>query len=118
MKEGIEVTLEPATGRGKGLRVAGIAVLAAAAAGAVLLLVVKDQMSRRRRDLFSPNVLRRLAALGYMTKSAATVDGIMLLKDFIAWEPRRLLRARAQSILQRMEAEARSLDAARAERVG
>jgi hypothetical protein len=40
-----------------------------------------------------------------MTRESASVDHITLLRDFIAWEPRRLLRNRARSILARMEDE-------------
>jgi hypothetical protein len=76
-------------------------------------------MARHRRNLFSPNVLQRLAALAYMAKSAASVDSIMLLRDFITWEPRPLLRGRARAILTRMEEEARALVAqSAAEKVG
>jgi hypothetical protein len=92
----------------KKLRVTAIALVAAAAAGGILALVVRDQISRHRRDLFSPHALRRLAALGYMSREEASVDNITLLRDFIAWEPRRLLRKRARAILARMEEEARS----------
>jgi hypothetical protein len=88
------------------LKVAGITIAAAAAAGAVVALIVRDQMSRHRRNLFSPSALRRLAALGHMAREAATVDNIRLLRDFVAWEPRRLLRERAMAIVRRMELEA------------
>ena len=84
------------------LKTVGLAVLATAAAGAVATLVVRDQMSRHRRDLFSPQPLRRLAALGYMAGEEASVDNINLLKDFVAWEPRKSLQKRAEGILQRM----------------
>ena len=90
----------------KGLRKTGFAVLAAAAAGAVAALVIRDQIRRHSRDLFSPSFLRRLAALGYMAKAEASVDHINLLKDFVAWEPRRTLRRRAQAIIGRMEEDA------------
>lgn len=88
------------------LRIAAVTLLAAAAAGAVAALIVRDQISRHRRDLFSPHALRRLAALGYMSREPTTVDNITLLRDFIAWEPRNLLRKRARAILARMEEEA------------
>lgn len=91
----------------KALRTTGIAVLAAAAAGALAALFVRDQMNRHRRDLFSPLTLRRLAALGHMSREEPSVDNINLLRDYIAWEPRRLLRKRARTIVQRMEREAR-----------
>lgn len=96
------------------LKITAIAVLATAAAGAVATLVVRDQISRHRRDLFSARMLNRLAALGHMSGAETSVDHINLLKDYISWEPRRLLRERARSIVDRMEAEAR----ARAAEVG
>lgn len=90
----------------KKLRITVATMLAAAAAGAVVALIVRDQVSRHRRDLFSPRPLRRLAALSYMSREETSVDNITLLRDFIAWEPRRLLRKRARAILRRMEEEA------------
>ncbi len=90
----------------KRLRNTGFAVLAAAAAGAVAAWVIRDQIQRHSRDLFSSSVVRRLAALGYMAKAEASVDHINLLKDFAAWEPRRVLRRRARAIIGRMEEEA------------
>lgn len=87
------------------LRTAGITVLAAAAAGALAALIIRDQITRHRRDLFSPLALRRLAALGHVNKAPASVDSIRMLRDFVAWEPRRLLRERALSIVYRMEEE-------------
>lgn len=90
----------------KKLRIAGLTVLATAAAGALAALVLRDQIHRHQRDLFSPRALRRLAALGHMSGAPATVDNIRVLRDFIAWEPRKLLRSRARSIVARMEAEA------------
>jgi hypothetical protein len=90
----------------KKLRMAGITVLAAAAAGAIAALIVRDQITRHQRDLFNPRALRRLAALGHVSKEPATVDTIRLLRDFVAWEPRKLLRERAKAIVERMEAEA------------
>ncbi len=90
------------------LKTTGLAILGAAAAGAVALLLVRDQISRNRRELFSPYAIRRLAALGHIAREPASVDDIMLLRDFLAWEPRRLLQNRARVILQRMEAELRA----------
>lgn len=90
------------------LKTAGITVLALGAAGTVAAFLVRDQMSRHRRDLFSPHALRRLAALGYMAGEDTSVDNITLLKDFLAWEPRPLLRSRAHAIVRRMEDEARA----------
>ncbi len=90
----------------KRLRNAGFAVLAAAVAGAIAALVVRDQIRRHSRDLFSRSFLRRLAALGYMAKAEASVDHVNLLKDFVAWEARGMLRRRAQAIIGRMEEDA------------
>ena len=120
MKRKTKISVEKNSEQGrKGVKTLGITLLAAAAAGAIAVLIVRDQMARHRRNLFSPNVLRRLAALAYMAKRPATVDSIMLLRDFITWERRPLLRGRARSILVRMEEEARALEAkAAAEKVG
>jgi len=90
----------------KKIRNTGMAVLAAAAAGAVAVWVIRDQLQRHSRDLFSPSIFRRLAALGYMAKADATVDHINLMKDFVAWESREALRRRAQAIVERMEQDA------------
>ncbi|HSM03684.1 MAG TPA: hypothetical protein VK858_03645 [Longimicrobiales bacterium] len=86
-------------------RIALITGLAIAAAGVAVTLVVRDQVSRARRDLFSPHSLRRLAALSHLRNAPASVDLITLLRDFISWEPRPLLRNRARAILERMQEE-------------
>jgi hypothetical protein len=49
-----------------------------------------------------------LAALEHMARQLPSVDHINLLKDYIAWEPRKILRTRAQAIVGRMEGEALS----------
>ena len=113
-----EVEIQQEGALGRRMKIAGLTVLAAAAAGAVLAVIMRDQMTRHRRDLFSPNVLQRLAALGYLGRGSASVDNITLLKDFIAWEPRRLLRRRARGILSRMEEEARARAATVEEKAG
>ena len=45
-------------------------------------------------------------ALGHINREPASVDLIHLLRDFIAWEPRKMLRDRAQGIMDRMLEEA------------
>lgn len=85
------------------LRTTGFTVLAVAAAAALGAILVRDQISRHQRDLFSPHPLRRLAALGYIGGLPASVDLVLLLRDFMAWEPRSLLRQRAGAVLTRME---------------
>ena len=89
-------------------RLTAVTLVAGAAAGVGLVLLLRRQISRHKRDLFSPHSVRRLAALSHMNREEATVDNIMLLRDFIAWEPRKLLRTRAGAIVHRMEEEAGS----------
>lgn len=85
------------------VRTTAFALLAAAAVAAMGVLLVRDQISRSRRDLFSPHPLRRLAALEYLGGVPASVDTVLLLRDFLAWERRPLLRKRAQAVLLRLE---------------
>jgi hypothetical protein len=89
----------------KSVKVAVVTVVAAAAVGALAVYIMRTQIRRHRRDLFSPRPFRRLAALGHMGREPASVDAIRVLRDFVAWEPRRHLRARAVAIIDRMTAE-------------
>ena len=93
----------------KRVRRAGITVLIAAGFGALTALIIRDQITRRQRDLFSGSGIRRLAALGHISRAPASVDAVNLLRDFIAWEPNGLLRERAVSIVARMEGEVAEL---------
>jgi hypothetical protein len=86
------------------LRTTAFTLIALSAVAAVGVLLVRDQISRSKRDLFSPHPLRRLAALEYLGSVAASVDTVLLLRDFLAWEPRPLLRKRAHAVLLRLEA--------------
>ena len=85
------------------LRTAGVTLLVVAAAAALGALLVRDQISRHRRELFSPHPLRRLAALGYLGSASASMDLVLLLRDFITWETRPMLKKRATAVLARME---------------
>ncbi len=85
------------------LRTVGLVLLIVGAVAALGALLVRDQISRHRRDLFSPHPLRRLAALGFLAGLDPSVDLARLLQDYVAWEPRPLLRKRAEQILARME---------------
>ena len=87
------------------LKTTGIALLAAAAAGTIAALLVRDQITRHQRNLFRPRARESLAAPGHMGRGPASIGYIRLLRDFIAWEPRKLLRERARAIVGRMEAE-------------
>lgn len=85
----------------------GLFLLGVGTVAALGALVLRDQVIRHRRDLFSSNPVRRLAALRHLNGEPATVDAITVLRDFSAWEPRRLLRNQAAAVLERMEAELR-----------
>jgi hypothetical protein len=85
------------------LRTTGVTVLTLAAVTALGVILVRDQMHRHRRDLFNPHPIRRLAALGYLGREPASVDNVLLLRDFMAWEQQTLLRRRAAIVLERME---------------
>ncbi|HYU54164.1 MAG TPA: hypothetical protein VEK37_14530 [Gemmatimonadaceae bacterium] len=56
-----------------------------------------------RRNLFSRHALRRVAALGYL-RAKPTVTTAQLLREYVAWEPRPILRKRGVRMLRRLEA--------------
>ena len=87
------------------LRRIGIIVLGAGALAVLAALAVRSGVSRQRRELFSANPVRRLAALKHMNREPASVEAVAVLRDFGAWESRRLLRNRAAAVLARMEEE-------------
>lgn len=68
------------------------------------LLVWSTQIRRSRRDLFSRNPVRRLAALGYIG-GHPSVDTARLLTEYVGWERRPALRRRAERLLRRMQAQ-------------
>jgi hypothetical protein len=92
------------------LRIAGVTALAVGLTGAATILLLRQQISRQRRNLFNPRSLRRMAALEHMARQRPSVDHITLLRDYINWEPRKLLRNRARAVLERMEQEAVDLN--------
>lgn len=55
-----------------------------------------------RRELFSRSALRRVAALGYL-RARPSVSTARILKEYIAWEPRPILRQRGARILRSLE---------------
>jgi len=85
------------------LRTTGVTVLTVAAVAALGVILVRDQIHRHRRELFSQHPMRRLAALGYLGREAPSVDYILLLRDYVAWEQQPLLRRRAMAVIERME---------------
>lgn len=89
--------------RGRLFKIIGLVALILGAVTGISTLVVRDQITRHRRDLFSVSARQRLAALGYIAGLAASVELVHLLRDYVAWEPRTLLRRRALQIIERME---------------
>ncbi|MDQ3675117.1 MAG: hypothetical protein M3365_12195 [Gemmatimonadota bacterium] len=55
-----------------------------------------------RRELFNRSALRRVAALGYL-RGRPTVSTARILREYIAWEPRPILRQRGARILKSIE---------------
>ncbi|MEO8944917.1 MAG: hypothetical protein ABI338_00350 [Gemmatimonadaceae bacterium] len=55
-----------------------------------------------RRDLFSRHPVRRLAALGYLS-GQPTIGTAHLLREYISWESRPMLRGRAVRLLKHIE---------------
>ena len=76
----------------------------AAAAGVVGgWLFAQRRRVHHRRDLVRPRPLRRLAALGFLAGQTG-IETVRLLRDYLAWETRPMLRRRALGIVRRMEA--------------
>lgn len=90
------------------LRIAGYTAAAVAVAGGLAALLVRDQIGRQQRNLFHSSALRRMGALEHISRQDASVDLLYLLRDYIAWEPRKLLRNRARAQLERVEREVRA----------
>lgn len=55
-----------------------------------------------RRELFNRSALRRVAALGYL-RARPSVSTARILREYIAWEPRPILRQRGARILRTLE---------------
>lgn len=80
------------------------ALLAGIGVGAVVgTLVAQQSIGRHREALFSARPLRRLSALGYVSR-VPSVETVRLLRDYLTWERHPMLRRRAERILRRMEA--------------
>ncbi len=74
--------------------------LGGVAAGSLMWSYMQRQY---RRNLFSNSPLRRVAALGYL-RARPTVNTAQILREYIAWEPRAMLRQRGARMLKRLEA--------------
>ena len=77
-----------------------VGFLGGVAAGSLMWSSMQRQY---RRTLFSKHMLRRVAALGYL-RARPTVNTAQLLREYVAWEPRQLLRQRGARMLKRLEA--------------
>jgi hypothetical protein len=55
-----------------------------------------------RRNLFSRYALQRVAALGYL-RARPTINTAQLLREYVAWEQRPILRERGAKMLKRLE---------------
>ncbi len=69
------------------------------AAGALL---ASQQLHQHRRNLFSRQPFSRMAALSFL-RGQPSLETMRLLRDYVRWEPRPMLRRRGSRILQRME---------------
>jgi hypothetical protein len=77
--------------------------LGAAAVGVAAGWMLAGRHIRKHRTaLFSPRPLQRLSALAALA-TEPSIPNVRLLRDYLAWEPRSLLRRRAQALLARME---------------
>lgn len=65
--------------------------------------LARRHVERHRADLFSGRPSRRWSALAGLAE-VPRVDTVHLLRDYLTWEPRPLLRRRARAIVRRMEA--------------
>lgn len=77
-----------------------VGFLGGVAAGSLMWSRMQRQY---RRNLFSKHTLRRVAALGYL-RARPTVNTAQLLREYVAWEPRQMLRQRGVRMLKRLEA--------------
>jgi hypothetical protein len=84
-------------------RMTNLATLGFLGGAAVGALVWSLQMRRSRRDLFSARPLRRLAALGYLS-GQPSLENARVLRDYVSWEHRTVLRRRGERVLRRIEA--------------
>ena len=85
--------------RPSGARFVAVGFLGGIAAGSLMW----SRMQRNcRRNLFSRNPLFRVAALGYL-RGKPTVNTAQLLREYVAWESRPILRQRGVRMLKRLE---------------
>jgi hypothetical protein len=76
-----------------------VGFLGGVAAGTIIWSRLQRQY---RRNLFSRYTLRRVAALGYL-RGQPSVNTAQLLREYVAWEPRPMLRERGARMLKQLE---------------
>jgi hypothetical protein len=81
------------------IRYVAVAFVGGVAAGS---LVWNRLQHNCRRELFNRSAFRRVAALGYL-RARPSVSTAQILKEYIAWEPRPILRQRGVKILRTLE---------------
>jgi hypothetical protein len=87
--------------RTRNSQLAALGFLGGAACGALAWSHLQKQY---RRDLFSKHPLRRFAALSYL-RTRPSVGTVRLLREYIAWEQKPLLRQRGVSLMRRVESQ-------------
>ena len=87
--------------RTRNSQLAALGFLGGAACGALAWSHLQKQY---RRDLFSRHPLRRFAALSYL-RTRPSVGTVRLLREYIAWERKPLLRQRGVSLMKRVESQ-------------
>jgi hypothetical protein len=86
---------------GRTRQLAALGFLGGAACGALAWSHLQKQY---RRDLFSKHPLRRFAALSYL-RTRPSVSTVRLLREYIAWERKPLLRQRGVSLMRHVESQ-------------
>lgn len=85
------------------VKVGGLAAAGFVCGLAIGVVLWSGQQQRHRRGLFSPYPHRRLAALGFLSREPSLATA-RLLRDYVRWESRPVLRRRGREVLRRMEA--------------
>ena len=80
----------------------GMAAIGFVSGLAVGMLAWSWPLEAFSRNLFSRSVVRRFAALGYLS-GRPSVDTARLLRDYIRWESHPLLRRRGEQVLRQVE---------------
>ncbi|HYD51913.1 MAG TPA: hypothetical protein VEA99_04775, partial [Gemmatimonadaceae bacterium] len=86
-----------------GVRQTGLVALGFVGGLAVGMAAWSTQLHRSRRELFSGQPWRRLAALGYLGGCRPSQETARLLADYVSWESRPALRRRGERLLRRLE---------------